>query len=71
MKIVHEPDKCIGCGACAAVCPKHFVMNEDNKADLIKSKKIKKIYELEIKEETQEIKDAVDMCPTQCISVKK
>ena len=67
MKIVYEPKKCIGCGICASTSPAHFKMNKDNKAELIKGKKVKDNCELEIKEETQEIKDAVNMCPVQCL----
>ena len=26
-KIVVDQDKCLGCGACAATCPKSFKMN--------------------------------------------
>ena len=55
MKIVYEPKKCIGCGICASTSPAHFKMNKDNKAELIKGKKVKDNCELEIKEETQEI----------------
>ena len=29
VKIVHEIDKCIGCGACAAVCPDNWEMAGD------------------------------------------
>ena len=28
-----DPDKCIGCGACASVWPDSFKMNAENKAE--------------------------------------
>jgi len=28
-------EKCIGCGACAAVCPKGFKMAKDGKAEIV------------------------------------
>lgn len=71
MKIIQEHKKCIGCGACIAACPVLFKMGKDNKAELIKGKKVKDNYELEIKSETPEIKDAIGCCPVQCIKIQK
>lgn len=34
--------KCIGCGACAAVCPKGVKMEQDGKAEVIEEKELKK-----------------------------
>jgi ferredoxin len=34
--ISHKRNDCIGCGSCAAICPKNWKMNnEDGKSDLI------------------------------------
>lgn len=33
-KIIYEKDKCISCGTCSAVCPDHWEMGEDRKAQL-------------------------------------
>lgn len=55
-KIYIDIEKCIGCGACEAVCPKSFKM-EDGKAKF--TGKLDKC--------TNEAKDA---CPVQAISVK-
>lgn len=35
-------DKCIGCGACIAVCPEGAAWDEDNKSKIIDSEKIEK-----------------------------
>lgn len=53
MKINKE--KCIGCGACAAICPKNFVM-KSGKAS-VKSQ-----------EKTNCTDEAVDSCPVNAIS---
>lgn len=70
-KIVQEREKCIGCGSCAALCPKYWEMAEDGKATLIGSKKNKKgDYELEV----NDIKcnqEAADACPVQIIHIVK
>ena len=72
MKIVHERKKCIGCGSCVVLCPKYWKMGESGKAHLIGS-------ELEKKTQIETLKinkigcnnEAVDVCPVQCIHIKK
>lgn len=32
MRIKQDREKCIGCGACVAVCPENWEMSDDNKA---------------------------------------
>lgn len=58
IKIVQEQDKCIGCGACAAVCPDNWVMKDGKGAPK--------------KTQVKEVgcnKEAADACPVQCIKV--
>ena len=34
MKVSVDQDKCIGCGACVAACPKVFKLGEDGKSQV-------------------------------------
>lgn len=70
MKIIQEHEKCIGCGSCAAVCPKFWQMGEDGKAEPINSKKSGSNYEAEV-EKVSCNQEAADSCPVQCIMVKE
>ena len=69
--VEHHKDLCIGCGACAAVCPAHWTMNGD-KSKLIGAKakgniEVKEISEADFKCN----QEAADACPVTCIFVKK
>jgi ferredoxin len=68
-KIIHEVEKCIGCGSCSAVCPKYFEMADSGKAHLIGSDN-KEIEELEI-EKIECAESAAEACPVQCIHIEK
>lgn len=61
IKVVHERDKCIGCGACAAVCSDNWEMSEDGKATPSKT-------ELS---DTGCNMDAATSCPVTCIHLEK
>ncbi len=68
-KIIQEKDKCIGCGACASICPKYWEMSEDGKSNLKGSTKTEgDKYELET-EKSECNQDAAESCPVQCIFV--
>ena len=71
-KIIHEHEKCIGCGSCVALCPRYWEMAEDGKARLLNSKKNlgTKNDELEIKK-IECNQEAANACPVQCISIVK
>ena len=74
IKIVHERWKCIGCGACVAVCPEHWEMNFDGKSDL-KNSENKKTSDGEeqelILENIGNNKEAESSCPVECIHLKE
>ncbi len=71
MKIIHEREKCIGCGSCVALCPKFFEMAVDGKAKLLGSKKNSKGNdELEV-EEIGCAQEAADACPVEIIHIIK
>ena len=74
-KIIHQREKCIGCGACVAVCQKFFEMSkEDSLATLKGSKKVGaeagKEFELKV-DKIDCLKDAAEMCPVKIIKIKK
>ncbi|MEM4598248.1 MAG: ferredoxin [Candidatus Diapherotrites archaeon] len=72
MKVMQEPEKCIGCGTCAAICPALFEM-DGAKAKLKGAKAQDKALVLEkkfTKDEEDCAKASADSCPTSCISVK-
>ncbi len=68
-KIILEKEKCINCGSCVGVCPKHFESGEDGKAHLKNSTPENKNEVLEV-DSVDCIEDAVDVCPVQCIQLK-
>lgn len=57
-KIVFNVKDCIGCGACAAVCPENWDMDGDKAKCLNLSPK-----------DVGCNKDAADTCPVSCIKV--
>ena len=60
VKIEHGVDACIGCGACAAVCPDNWIM-EEGKAKPLKTE----LDEVGCNEQ------AANACPVQCIKIIK
>lgn len=72
MKARVDREGCIGCGACAAVCPDFWQMNdEENKTNLKGSTKAGDgLYELEIGDDDVECnRQAEDVCPVNVIKV--
>ncbi|OQX70706.1 hypothetical protein B6D52_03665 [Candidatus Parcubacteria bacterium 4484_255] len=55
--MIIDQELCVGCGACANLCPEVFRMQEDGKAEVIKSND-KCDYEM-----------AVDSCPVGAIKI--
>lgn len=70
-KVIQEREKCIGCGSCAALCPKYWEMAEDGKSRLLNSKKNGEgNFELDVAD-IECNQDAVDSCPVQIIHIEK
>ena len=69
LKIKIEREKCIGCGSCAALCPKCFEIIDDGKSH-IKNATKQDVEELEVvKVDCAE--SAAEACPVQCIHIEK
>jgi ferredoxin len=61
LKIIQDREKCIGCGACVAVCPDNWFMEDDGKSSPKKTT---------IEKEGCN-KQAVEACPVQIIKIVK
>lgn len=62
MKVKVNEDACIGCGACAAIAPEVFEINDEGLSTVI-------VDEV-AKENKEEANDAIDSCPTSAIERK-
>lgn len=72
MKIIHEREKCTGCGSCVVLCPKYWEMSEDGKSTLKNSQLNKETNNYELtSEEIGCNQEATDSCPVQIIHIKK
>ena len=58
MSIKVNQDTCIGCGSCVAICPTHFELNSEGKA------------EVKSQESAPCVRASVDACPVQAITVE-
>jgi len=67
-KIKLEREKCIGCGSCAALCPKYFELQEDGKSHINGATK-QDVEELEV-EKVECAQAAAEACPVQIIHVE-
>lgn len=68
-KIILEKSKCIGCGACEALCSKFFEL-KDSKSHLKNSKENSdQSEELEVGQ-TECADDVVAGCPAQCVKIQ-
>jgi ferredoxin len=72
-KIIHNKNDCISCGACAAICPDYWELDDEGMARLKGSKQVDGKWILEIKtEEAKSInQEAADVCPVGIIKLEK
>ncbi len=70
-KILQFRNECISCGACAAICPEFWIMDDDGTAILKESVLVDDHYEREINSEDDKARnqEAADACPVQIIKV--
>ncbi|MFA5125901.1 MAG: ferredoxin [archaeon] len=68
-KLTQDQEACIGCGACAAICPANWVLNGD-KAEILGAKKEGKVF-VKIVNEAGCNNDAANACPVKCIKVEQ
>ncbi len=58
MKVVIDRDECVGCESCVEICPEVFAFDEDEE----------KAYVIQAEGGPEdEIQDAIDACPSDCI----
>ena len=63
MKVKVNKDACIGCGACAAICPNVFELDDDG---------LSKVKIEQVSTENQsDTQDAAETCPTGAIIVEE
>lgn len=72
-KIIHLKKECISCGACAAVAPDYWQMDDEGFAQLKSAKENGDQWELEIDtEEARAInQEAAEVCPVGIIKIEK
>ena len=63
MKPNVDPDKCIGCGTCESIAPNVFEMGTVN------DKSVAVVKEADYEAEQDNIKEAVEACPTDAITI--
>ena len=71
-KILHFKEECISCGACAAVCPDFWEMDQEGMAHLKESKKVDNHWDriIETEDARSQNQEAVDVCPVQIIKLE-
>lgn len=80
-KVIFKQGKCTGCSACTVVAPDLFKMvdtDQGQRSSVVNPSKEEKtdeglVQERELKtdEELQQAKEAVDVCPAECIILEE
>ncbi|PIZ51554.1 ferredoxin [Candidatus Woesearchaeota archaeon CG_4_10_14_0_2_um_filter_33_13] len=71
--ILHYKEDCISCGACAAICPDFWEMDEEGMAHLKESHKVEDHWERQINSEDSRARnqEAAEACPVNIIKLQK
>lgn len=75
LRIVVDPDMCIGAASCVTVAPDNFVMNVENKAEVLDrgqapdGPSYERIVEVATEAEKESIIMAAQSCPTLAITI--
>ena len=64
MKVVVNRDNCIGCGACEALCPEVFQIDDEGLSTVINKEEVKE-------ELVEKVTEAMESCPTSAIEEAK
>ena len=62
MKVIIDPEACIGCAACEGICPEVFEMTDDDQA-IAKSDQVPEAFE-------EACREAAESCPVDAISIE-
>lgn len=70
VKVIHDRNGCIGCGACVAVCPDCWEMGDDGKSNLKGAKRGAEGEELMCDDKKKECNmSAAQACPVNVIHI--
>jgi len=69
-KIIHDRPNCIGCAACASVCPKYWKMEDDGKSSIIGGKNEGEQEFLELESDFDCNMEAAESCPVNVIHIE-
>jgi len=72
-KIIQLKEECISCGACAAICPEFWQMDDEGMAHLKESVKVDDHWERIITTEDERARnqEAAEACPVTIIKIEK
>ena len=72
-KVIHFKKDCISCGACAAIAPEFWEMDEEGLAQLKGSKEKGETWELDIDKKEDKVvnQEAADVCPVNIIHLEE